>query len=384
MRFFLVFLLLLPSACRTTDSQPRKFADRMSDRSEAVNSDVFAPSETLTKDYFQHAYSNMSAEQFDAKWEGSLKSPLLFFRSYVNTWYDELKQMPFPGNIGPCLGDAHPENYGFVWFGGEDFRYLYNDVDDIAPCPVAFDALRYFTALKIWSSDDELVDQLRNYYISVLKGTNASADSVAGYKPKREALEKDVRDSLLEDGTFKIEGTISAIEEATKTSLYAALAPLIKGPWKDAVAVQIASGGSGGAERYYLLAEDPKLGLQVVEMKAMSEAATKRGDWSKVKNLPRTDILDQIWGKTRPTYFGFVAYGDKEFLVRSRLASFVNLEGLSKKDRLSVLQYQVYLLAELHRKSATKVDTLGSWLKLQTDYMAKRWTNAYRLNQKTR
>lgn len=375
MRFPLISLLLLVAACRTTDTQPRKFADRMTEDPQTSLSS--SDSESMSREQFRASYGSLTDEQFEAKWKGALDSPLLFFRSFTNTWYEEAKRLPYSGSLGPCFGDPHPDNFAFLWFGADDFRYVYSDVDDIGVCPSALDALRYFTALKVWTSDAALVDDVQAAYVAALKGNPASADAVDRLKPQRAELEDDMREKLLADGAFKIGDNVTAVDEATKSAIFAALSNAVKSPFKDAAALSVASGGSGGLQRFFALAEDPSSGLQVLEMKEMGPSATALGGWADKQPMTRSDILDRIWGKERPAYFSFVPFQDREFLVRSRLASFLSLDDLDRETRLAVLTYQASLIAELHRPSVGKIDALSSWIKVQSEYLAKRWSAAY-------
>lgn len=76
---------------------------------------------------------------------------LLFFRSYVRAFYCDLRVAN--ANSGPvitdALGDAHPQNFGFLPLGDGTQKLLFNDFDDSGSCPVGFDIVRYFTALKL-------------------------------------------------------------------------------------------------------------------------------------------------------------------------------------------------------------------------------------------
>ena len=126
--------------------------------SASANDDDVAlpPDSVLTKEFFRANTVGVDDAQFEDRWKASLEDPLLYFRSYVRPFYAYLKNVKPPGRIGVCYGDAHPNNFGFVLFG-KQLSYVYNDLDDSGPCPAAFDALRYFTALRLLEKDDDLV-----------------------------------------------------------------------------------------------------------------------------------------------------------------------------------------------------------------------------------
>src|SRR5262249_59112239 len=80
-----------------------------------------------------------------------------------------------PAARGLCVGDAHPDNFGFLKFD-TTMLYAFNDLDDSGHCPVALDALRYITAVRLFF-DKDLAETAAKRYVKVLKGEISEADA---------------------------------------------------------------------------------------------------------------------------------------------------------------------------------------------------------------
>ncbi|MDQ3235376.1 MAG: DUF2252 family protein, partial [Pseudobdellovibrionaceae bacterium] len=280
-----------------------------------LSQEPLAPAVALTADYFRKSYPHLSAEQFQQKWIHSQKSGLLFMRSYVNTGYDELARVSSTGPIGPCLGDPHPENFGYLLFAGT-FEYTANDVDDSGACPVIFDALRYFTTLKFVIKDNALEAELRRAYVGFLNGEVMADRPSHSLRPDAAALVNKLLKQSTKKGKIKLEGPIVALAASQGQTLLSILqangCPTCK--FLDAAQLRVNSGGSAGLERYLLLVEAPDSAPQLLEFKQLTDPAAQRGPWAQQQKLSRKDILEDIWGKNWPDYFAFVTWEGKSFL----------------------------------------------------------------------
>ncbi|WP_176736941.1 DUF2252 family protein [Oligoflexus tunisiensis] len=354
----------------TSESRPLKLPE--------LSQEPLAPAVSMTADYFHQSYPHLTAEEFQQKWRNSHKSGLLFMRSFVNTWYDELGRISNHGPLGPCFGDPHPENFGYLVFAGV-FKYTYNDVDDSGACPVLFDALRYFTTLKIMVKDIALEANLRRAYVHFLNDGELKEQPSQALRPDPDATREKILKKSTNKGKIKLVGGNVALApdkaEALFTLLTAA-SPCASCRRLDASQLQVQSGGSAGLDRYWLLVETAPQTQELIEFKELTSPASQRGPWTQKQTLSRKDILDNIWGKNWPRFFAFVYFEGKPFLMRSRLSAEVSLDELKPEQRKAMLTEQVYLLAQLHKKTLTGNTLLAEWLARQSEFQARRYGEA--------
>jgi hypothetical protein len=340
-----------------------------------LSQEPLAPAVSLTADYFRQSYPHLSAEEFQQKWKNAQKSGLLFMRSFVNTWYDELGRLSSIGPIGPCFGDPHPENFGFLVFE-ENLEFTYNDVDDSGACPVAFDALRYFTTLKVTVKDSVLEADLRRAYVRFLNGEELQEKPSISLRPEISVAHNKML-SKTKKNKIKMEGPLKPLASSKAQSLFALLQAQCAGcQFLDAAEYQVSSGGSAGLERYWILVETAPQKQEIIEFKELTEPASQRGKWSQKQKLSRAAILKEIWGSRWPTYFSFVTFENQPFLMRSRLNADLSLDTLNPEQKKAVLTEQVYQLAQLHKKTLTGNTLLEEWLGRQSEFQARRYNEA--------
>jgi hypothetical protein len=344
-----------------------------------LSQEPLAPAVSMTADYFHKSYPHLTAEAFQQKWQNSQKSGLLFMRTFVNTWYDELSRISNKGPIGPCFGDPHPENFGYLLFG-EAFEYAYNDIDDSGACPVLFDALRYFTTLKVMVKDDALEADLRRAYVRFLNGGELADRPSLALRPDPKATREQILKKTVSQGKIKRSGGHKDLALKKAESLFTLLteaSPCASCRRLDATELEVRSGGSAGLDRYWLLIETGPNTQALIEFKELTDPASQRGPWAQKWTLSRKDILDGIWGKSWPRFFAFVYHEGKPFLMRSRLSVEPDWDDLKSEQRKDLLTEQVYLLAQLHRKTLSGNTLLAEWLGRQSEYQAKRYGEAF-------
>jgi hypothetical protein len=340
-----------------------------------LSQEPLAPGVSLTADYFRQSYPHFSTEQFQQKWKNAQKSGLLFMRSFVNTWYDEVGRLSSTGPIGPCFGDPHPENFGFLVFD-EKLEYTYNDVDDSGACPVAFDALRYFTTLKIMTKDSDLDADLRRAYVRFLNGEELPNKPSASLVPELSTAVSKML-SKTKKNKIRIEGPLKPLAPSKAQALFALIQPQCTGcKYLDAAEYQVSSGGSAGRERYWILVETAPQKQLIIEFKELTEPASQRGKWAQKQKLSRDAILKDLWGSQWPAYFAFATFEAQPFLMRSRLSVDLSLDTLNPEQKKAVLTEQVYQLAQLHKKTLTGNTLLEEWLGRQSEFQARRYNEA--------
>lgn len=150
----------------------------------------FPSATSLTKEFFKKYALGISSNTFNARWDNSLENELIFFRSHVRAYYAITQNLAPPNTpIDYCLGDAHVANFGFLEGKDSKARYLYNDLDDSGKCPIALDALRYFTSVQL-AEDPKLAQELVNYYSQVLNGNAVATQIPESLFPNFEAVRK--------------------------------------------------------------------------------------------------------------------------------------------------------------------------------------------------
>ena len=91
---------------------------------------------------------------FDLQKLAESKTSFHFLRSFVDYFYLTIAQnnktlgvtKHFSQYSGKCVGDAHPENFGFLFQNDGNPLFTMNDIDDFGPCPMAYDIFRLLTA----------------------------------------------------------------------------------------------------------------------------------------------------------------------------------------------------------------------------------------------
>jgi hypothetical protein len=342
----------------------------------------------LTKSALRTTNPAISDAAFNLKWKAALASPLLFIRSFPAGYHASLKDAPPPpGAEALCVGDAHPANFGFLHLGGKTV-FGYNDLDDSGSCPVAYDALRYFIALKLLTGDDGMVKDILERYVDAVKDPSRGSGVPKSTEPDwGKVASKGLGENTKGD---KIVGSeVGAPQASDKAAVLAALAgdARTKGlKVLDVADIARDSGGSGGLARFWVLAQKGSARV-LLELKE----STKPGvEWGRhTKTLPAASRLGTLksafWGGPNNDDWYGLQVGKKSFLVRDRLGKkSLDVESLGGKDKKDVLQAQASELARIHRAAwgAVKKDDLRAWLLDNTDALGKVWKDAYAAGKK--
>lgn len=387
---FGIFLgLSFTIACNTAWAQkaPAKstwvlFSDFQNSRKPAKSVDaslvnVSFKDEAIPLSEFRETYKHLSDVAFQDKLQGALEKDLMFFRSFVNTFYQDMSQNVSSPNLVLCLGDAHPENFGFMNFAGKT-RYVFNDLDDSGVCPVEFDILRYFTSLDLAFRDAVLLEKTALEYSEVLAGRKKAAHLEKSLIPNLEKKRDKILRKYIQGHVFKTSPDYSLMPESDKKALLVNLKDLsvFAGvDLLDAVEIHRATGGSGGLRRYWLLVQKGKE-PDILELKEAARAGTAYGAWNQpVWNA--TERLDKvkkyIW-KQSPDFYDIVFVRNHFFLVRSRTKSSVDIVDLSKKELEALVRVQAGLLAEHHRQFAKEgIPGVEKWILSNTPLVVERY-----------
>lgn len=341
------------------------------------------PEEGIPYTKFRETYSHLDDQSFNLKIQGALStSPLLFFRSFVNTYYADISEFNTSPNLVLCLGDTHPENFGFIQFTSH-VRFVYNDLDDSGVCPLEYEILRYFTSATLAFNDDALIKSLLEEYVAVVNRKKEpdviSEKLVPDLNKKRKKLLNqytDLKSKLTGKDLIIIAPETKKIllQELKKAPSFKTIAIL------DIAEVPRDTGGSAGLKRYLILLSNPT-GLELIELKELSKSGTSYGAWTQ-PNWSQEERIEKakqyIWKETLEHYHVVQLQG-KEFLTRSKVKDSVDIEDLSAKDLRSYLLVQAGWLANYHRTFVqTEVPGLMEWVQRNLPVLVKRYDKTFK------
>ncbi|MDB2447489.1 DUF2252 family protein [bacterium] len=333
-------------------------------------------SSMLTKDYFRSHSRGIDDNTFEQRWRGAMQSPLRFMRSFVEGYYAYAKKIGYPGKIGICFGDSHPENYGFVLFGKKDVEYVYNDLDDSGYCPLSLDAARYFTALALY--DEKFLDKAIEDYLEELDSPHkASKVESPSFKKLRKELIKD----YTAKHRFLDSNELAGISEDKAIEISSALNKKFPGRYKiyDIKKSVGKGGGSLGLTRYWVLTEDKVLGKDdIVEFKRLADPATAVGNWGK-DDGPRPEWLSKTFWKKEPSLLTSTELEGHRYLIRSRVKHAISLGKLSKSEKKELFKTQVRIMARHHKSQGLTSSEMEDWLKNQVLTYAADFSYAYNI-----
>ena len=327
----------------------------------------------LEKSFLRKTYSHLDEATFETKFQLSLERPLLFYRSYVNSFYSETQIKGHLSLVGSCMGDAHPENFGFISFSRTPY-YVFNDIDDSGSCPIGLDILRYFSALKLTDISDRDFEKLAHLFEAYVAG--ARQESFNFKLPDlQKANEKNLKKNA-EGDTFIAKGNLAPLPKAEKQRILKA----IKGQTPGLEILDIASytksdGGSGGLKRYWLIVKTATGHKELIEFKEQVHPAVA---WTGTEQtVARTATPQFIWG-VFPDYYGYVYFDQTLFLTRTRADDFIDLGKLSSEDKFKLLSYQVYLIAKFHQSRLQSVGGIkAQWIIDNSQKVSERYIDAF-------
>lgn len=332
--------------------------------------------------------SSLSSASFDRKMAAARGDAVLFVRSHPAAFHRDLAQVPpsrIPGVEGLCLGDAHPDNFGFIRLG-DVARFVYNDLDDSGFCPIGVDAVRYFTILRLMFPDPGLLRDVLERYVDVVKDPSRAVQVPADLAPDWDAVrDKGLRrhtsgDRIVLGGGGDPLTPVSPAQRAAVLGALRAEPRLRSFEILDVAALQREHGGSGGLRRYWLLAQRggqrTLLELKEAEVPGV-EAGRRTRNLSMEERLPL--LTRAFWGVQPEDDYLYLQVEGTRFLVRDRLGKkSVDLDRLSPRELRGLLLAQASLIARIHGPlwEGVKKDDLRAWLAGTSEVLAARWRRA--------
>lgn len=323
--------------------------------------------------------------QFNSQTElEGAKDPLSFFRSNVALYYkvalQNKEQLPIINRLleinGLCMGDAHLENFGFLFQTAKVSIFAPNDVDDFDRCPLVMDLMRLLVSVEL--ADQSMgFKKITDAYLLGLTGGRFEPGPFIRSLHTRSFQQADaVNERLIRADRFiRRKGLVDldARELQDVSDIVSDLNQKITGGrihiLLDVVKTKKTSGGSAGLSRYHLLLSRGKR-LIHLELKEMVDSATSVVFGSAYKsNADRIKAaIDVTLGKVRSPYYGVYQVGRSTFLMRPKFRGNVGVEFQirQKKVNKSTIQYEAYSLGRLHALSLRKTTNYSSVLKSTT------------------
>ncbi len=312
--------------------------------------------------------------------------PMWLLGTFPNVFYAELK--PFarriPGGQGLIIGDSHPNNFGFVQINGKAI-YAPNDFDDGGWGPVALDALHYFTAVQATFNDTALTDRLIAEYVRCSTSSKSEPrGEPAGGAPNWQKLASDMLAKYTVGDAFKLPTkALNAIASpATKAKVTAAVASALpKLQVLDGVEFVHNYGGSGGYQRYWVLAKNENGEREIIELKQAGAPAVGQYEKQALSGSLRLQRLKAaFWDGAAPNDDHIVvSISGVNFELRRKMRmGDVEVEEMSPTDRETTLLAQAHRLADLHRSGwgKTRAAEMTRFLLPSTQTLATQWSDA--------
>lgn len=341
------------------------------------------PDSSISFKKLRETYPNLSDAAFKTKLQGALdKSPLMFFRSFVNTYYSDLSERNSSDPVALCLGDAHLENFGFLDFSGKT-RFVFNDFDDSGNCPVSFDLLRYFVSLNLAKVDRSLQSDLWQEYVDVFSGNKDPQSVPAHLFPNLEKKRKQIISKYTQGKKFVASQELAPLSSEARSSLLSDLqsVPKLRALTILDIAESIKeTGGSGGLQRYWLLVQKPQ-GLDLLELKELAMPGTSFGAWPQPawSDQRRIEHLKATVWKDSPEFYDVIRIRNVSFLLRSRIHDAPDIGKLSNSELRTYLMAETGFIAFYHR-GLFKSDgaRLKDWIEKTVPVLSSRFTNTYK------
>lgn len=332
------------------------------------------------------------------------KDPLNFFRSNVALYYklaiQNKKQLPIINKLleinGLCMGDAHLENFGFLYQNSKLSIFAPNDIDDFDRCPLILDIMRLLVSTELADQSMGYKKITEAYLLGLTSGRMEPGPFIRSLQMRSFQKAEAVNEKLLRADRFirrKGLADLDARELQDVADIVSDLNQKITGGRRfillDVVKTKKTSGGSAGLNRYELLLSRGKR-LVHLELKEMVDSATSEvfGPAYKTNADRIKAALDFTIGKSRSPFYRVYQVGRVAFLMRPKFEGNVGVEFQirQKKVNKNTIQYEAYTLGRLHAlslKTSTiyisvlKTTTKEAW-KLEASTLARYFIDHFR------
>jgi hypothetical protein len=262
----------------------------------------------------------------------------------------------------------------------------FNDLDDSGYCRAGLDPLRYFTALRLYTDDKVLIDNLLDQYVATVFDNNRAAAVPSEILPNwSKQSTKSLAKQTSGDRLILDADSMRAPSESERAAIVTASAqhPILS-KWKilDIASLTREQGGSGGLKRYHLLVLQPSGRRTIIEFKQAATPATEFGNPSRILGPnERLMVLKSIfWNTTTQTDYFFLTVEGTRLLVRDKLAmKNLNLKTLTQVQLQQVLLAEASFIAQIDRPFFVKftAEDLRNWLAKSSEHLETRWRTLF-------
>lgn len=291
------------------------------------------------------------------------KTTFELWRSFPAYFY-EMIERKFSKQIslknGFCTGDAHSENFGFL-FSVESGKTLFtiNDLDDSAPCKLEADLLRLLAGNLFLT--DQTSEQVK-YYLKGLSGEEPNFEVIKDLqlesvqkgqqlsKKFKKLYESNCSGDFSEVSEFEI-NFLKSYFEKTKRKFIKACSRIKE------------SGGSAGLKRYVVFHEKSN-GVFVVELKPIVTPAPLFG--TSLSKEQRASIyqtaVEFFLGEGYLNSYHTLILNNELFLERPLVAGNIDIElkEFSGEKLKRLLELELHVLGLFHRKSKPSAESIDS------------------------
>jgi hypothetical protein len=331
-------------------------------------------------------------------------SEFLFYRSFVSYFYKILKDSETSFPLSPEIksfkghdpGDLHIDNFGLIHINPKKSIYSMNDPDSGAVIPLYAGLLRYLSGLNLFDKNFHQANfdnLLPNYYRGLKGGKMEMPQILKKMKKKisKSKLSIPKKEVVKVNGKLKLKKEIRRMRIPTELSLdeITDFEVILKESFGrktkilDSFKFLNITGGSGGLMRYRLLVKLDKSfryeGLNKEILLEFKQIPPQRTNPMQVPSLYTsvTQNLQLITNSSKDFQSPFYREISGLFLPlfqRPRFSAFKAQKSateLSQDDRLEVIQYQLYLIGQIHRQSLGK--NLESYIKAHSSINISDW-----------
>ena len=343
----------------------------------------------FSKDFFQKTSPDIDSGAFETKFKLAAEGgPLLFLRSFVTTFYTDLKDIKGAGPIGTSFGDAHLENFGFVIFA-DGPHYVYNDFDDAGPCPIGLDILRYLTSVRLYEKDNpKEAERLARRYIQIVYGEEKAESLDEAFHFDSKKKKKKNLERYTSKGLFLASPELSRAMPSDLGKIKAMFlnsTPLNSFKVHDVAISGKEVGGSAGLDRLWILVDGTIAGdSDILECKQLIAPGTAAGNWGEIPKARLEWLTRELWPSFKPVDHVETVLNNVPFLLRSRTKGSLELADFSEKDREKLYKTQIGIVATHHLKiwdnwevkKKVSAEAMEEWLNANSEFLAERYSVA--------
>jgi hypothetical protein len=312
---------------------------------------------------------------FNPKKLESVQSEFAFLRAFVDYYYllykANVDALPVVAKLtdhkGWCVGDAHPENFGFLVSEKANPIFTMNDQDDSGPCPLALDIVRYLVAAQLAVPTIDAQALLKAYIHGLRKQQVPLPKTLQALEQKALAKGRAPGPKRVKDGQFILGPDVRRLDGEERATFLRELGILrdVVPDWDkqrfiDLVQVTGVGGGSLGLNRYGVLVRDPQNRLLELELKELVDP----GVGVVTPSIPNQDERMRktflfVLAQAATVYHQPVKINSRWYLLRPRYwgNEDIELKSLPSEDLQKVLEYSAYTLGSIHVVSADKLES---------------------------